>query len=295
MPTLVLSVFQQARAWFICPAVTAVLLSAYGLSVGIPSLRAEDGAAPPEGFVALFNGKDLTGWHKNPEKIGHGTGGDWSVVDGILQGQQDPPGSGNGGILLTDEKFGDFELLIDCKPDWGVCSGLFLRGNDQGACFQVMVDYHDAGNVGHIYGEGTGGFNNRPFDIFGEYEGKDPKGKLLAVVGRPNDAPVPAAYSIRPADWAKAWKVNDWNTLRVRVAGNPPKITTWLNEAKVTEFDGQTFDAPQYNREAVAEQLGPRGSVAVQVHGGTGWPQGAYCRWKNIFIKPLDGGAEAAK
>lgn len=106
----------------------------------------------------MFDGKTLKGWHKNPERIGHGTGGRWFVQDGAIQGEQDPPGSGNGGILLTDKKFKNFELKIDMKPDWGVCSGLFLRGNDRGQCIQMMVDYHDAGNVGHLYGEGTGGF-----------------------------------------------------------------------------------------------------------------------------------------
>jgi hypothetical protein len=32
----------------------------------------------------------------------------------------------------------------------------------------MMVGYHDNGNVGNIYGEGTGGFNSRAFDINGE-------------------------------------------------------------------------------------------------------------------------------
>src|SRR5690242_17353271 len=80
-----------------------------------------------QGWVVLFDGKTLDGWHKNPEKIGHGTGGHWAVEDGAITGEQDPPGSGNGGILLTDRTFGDFELSIDMKPDWGVCSGLFIR------------------------------------------------------------------------------------------------------------------------------------------------------------------------
>ena len=124
--------------------------------------------AADDDFKPIFDGKTLNGWHKNPERIGHGTGGSWVVEDGAISGEQDPPGSGNGGILLTDEKFKDFELLIDMKPDWGVCSGLFVRSNDKGQCFQMMVDYHDRGNVGHIYGEGTGGFNTRPYDIFGE-------------------------------------------------------------------------------------------------------------------------------
>ncbi|MBC7854801.1 MAG: DUF1080 domain-containing protein, partial [Pirellulaceae bacterium] len=74
-------------------------------------------AAPAkEDWITLFDGKTLKGWHKNPEKIGHGTGGIWQVEEGAIAGEQDPPGSGNGGILLTDRKFGDFELLIDMKP-----------------------------------------------------------------------------------------------------------------------------------------------------------------------------------
>src|SRR5262249_20280528 len=120
---------------------------AIGLLAAIGSAaRAEDG------WIDLFDGKTLDGWHKNPQKIGHGTGGQWTVEDGAIVGEQDPPGSGNGGILLTDRKFKNFEVRIDLKPDWGICSGFFLRSNDKGQCLQMMVDYHDAGDVGHIYG-----------------------------------------------------------------------------------------------------------------------------------------------
>jgi hypothetical protein len=84
--------------------------------------------ADAEGWVTLFDGKTLEGWHKNPEKIGHGTGGHWTVEPGgALAGEQDPPGSGNGGILLTDPKFGEFELSIELKPAWGGDSGVFVR------------------------------------------------------------------------------------------------------------------------------------------------------------------------
>ena len=148
-------------------------VSAAGASTALSVLGVRAYAAPPTSeWINLFDGNSLKGWHKNPQKIGHGTGGIWRVEDGTITGEQDPPGSGNGGILLTDQTFGDFELMIDMMPDWGVCSGLFLRGNDRGQCFQMMVDYHDAGNVGQIYGEGTGGFNTRTFDIDGEYDEK---------------------------------------------------------------------------------------------------------------------------
>lgn len=259
--------------------IMAFVFAAILLPAGLPAGESE------EGFIELFDGKTLTGWHKNPEKIGHGTGGLWYVEDGVLTGEQDPPGSGNGGILLTDRKFGDFELLIDMKPDFGPDSGVFVRSNDQGQCFQMMVDYHSDGNVGHIYGEGSGGFNNRPFVINPVLN--DAK-ELVGLTTKPSDLEVPPAYSISGEEWLKTWKLNDWNTCKIRVVGNPAVITTWINGQKISEFDGNTFESPQYDKAKVAELLGPQGHIAVQVHGGGGaWPKGAKCRWKNIKVKPL--------
>lgn len=244
-------------------------------------------AAPTKkGWTELFDGKSLKGWHKNPKKIGHGTGGRWAVEDGTITGEQDPPGSGNGGILLTDQKFGDFELLIDMKPDWGVCSGLFIRGNDLGQCIQMMVDYHDAGNVGQLYGEGTRGFNTRTFDINGKY---DDKKQLIGITTAKHltAASVGLNYSCTPAAWVKTWKVDGWNTARVLVQGDHPRIVTWINGLKVCEFDGNTATTERYDKDFVRQTLGNSGSIAVQVHGGTGWPKGSKCRWKNIRIRSL--------
>ncbi len=236
-------------------------------------------------WIKLFDGKTLDGWHKNPKRIGHGTGGKWIVEGGAIVGEQDPPGSGNGGILLSDRKFGDFEVKIDMNHDWGPCSGFFLRSNDKGQCFQVMVDFHDAGNVGHIYGEGTGAFNNRAFDINGQV--KD--GKLVAITGdnlrKPSEHG--CVYTCTPGEWVKAWRVGKWNTLKVRCVGKYPRITTWLNGQKICEFDGATFKQSQYDREKVHGILGDKGSIAVQVHGGGGWPKGAKVRWRNILVREL--------
>ena len=46
----------------------------------------------------------------------------------------------------------------------------------------MMVDFHDAGNVGHLHGEGTTGFNLRTFDINGKYDG----GKYLTGITTAN-------------------------------------------------------------------------------------------------------------
>ena len=135
--------------------------------------------------------------------------GRWQVEDGAIVGEQDPPGSGNGGVLLTDKKFGDFELLIDMKPDWGVCSGLFLRGNDMGQCFQMMVDYHDAGNVGQLYGEGTTGFNTRTFDINGKYD-NDKRLVGISTANHKSVSDVSLVHSCKPQEWVEAWKLDDW-------------------------------------------------------------------------------------
>ena len=84
-----------------------------------------------------------------------------------------------------------------------------------------------------------------------------------------------------PEQCVKVWKVNDWNTVKVRVEGKYSKITTWINGLKVYSFDGATVKTDKYEKQGIFENLGPNGSIAVQVHGGTGWPSDATFRSKN--------------
>jgi hypothetical protein len=251
------------------------------------SSHAAEPPAGADGWIVLFDGKTLDGWHKNPEKIGHGTGGRWSVEpDGVLAGEQDPPGSGNGGILLTDRQFGDFELSIEMKPNWGSDSGIFLRSTDKGQCIQMMVDYYNRGSVGHFYGEATGGWGARTFSLRGEEE----NGKLVSLraTRRQPAAEVGLAKSCTPEEWLKAWKIGDWNHALVRVEGGRlPVITTYINGLKVGVFNAANSTAEKYDREEVARLLGERGSIALQVHGGDSYPPGARCRYRNIRIREL--------
>ena len=125
--------------------------------IAIPFLCAADS---DDGFVSLFDGKTLKGWHVSA-KTGHSgtskhkSGGRWVVEDGAITGSQDIPG--NGGIVITDEQFGDFEVSIEMKNDFGPDSGLFLRSTEDGKAWQAMIDYHKDGNLMGIYGEGLGG------------------------------------------------------------------------------------------------------------------------------------------
>jgi hypothetical protein len=238
-------------------------------------------AFPQRGFQPLFNGKDLQGWHKNPQKIGHGTGGSWRVENGVIVGEQDPPGSGNGGILLSDEKFGNFEVIFEVWPDWGVDSGFFLRSTDTGKCYQVMIDYHEDGNVGEIYREGLDGVTNRTFLLQGVYEDaeKTRLKEIRAIRAPKTDRGAGGAPVFDLARWNKIWRLNGWNTIRARVEGNPPTITTWVNGTEITRYvSDKKFEGV----------LGDTGSVAVQVHGGKkAWPEGAKIRFRNIRVKPL--------
>ena len=262
-----------------------------GVSLLPDAALAQEEALSEDGFVSLFDGKSLAGWHTNAQKIFHGTGGKWRVEDGAITGEQEP--AGNGGILMTDQPYGDFELRLELKPDWGVDSGVFLRTNEQGVCFQVYCDYHDHGNVGWISTETTSGEKRmiiRPFNIFAKL---DEQKKLTGFETKPDERPIAfkpdyLKYCATADAWLSTWKINDWNTMRIRCTGEYPRITTWLNNTKLADFDGATCPQPDYKKDDMLRQLGRQGPIALQVHGGKQlWTEGAKCRWRNIRVKPL--------
>jgi hypothetical protein len=263
----------------------AFLISCGVAAIGLAT-RARGGGEP----VSLFDGKMLNGWHKPPKRIGHGTGGHWWVEDAVLSGEQDPPGSGNGGILLSDERFGDFEMQLEMRPDWGPDTGVFFRCTDRGEGFQMYVDYHKGGNVGHLRGEMPGAFAMKPFQIFAR-GGTDDGPASFRTEPDPRALKWPAnvyEYSCTPEQWLKAWRPNQWNTARIRCTGKYPQITTWLNGEKICHWNGENCPLPEYDKERVFKILGREGSIGLQIHGGKAmWPTGRRCRWRNINIKRL--------
>ena len=161
-------------------------------------------------------------------RIGHGTGGQWLVHDHAIVGQQDPPGSGNGGLLLTDQKLANFELTVDMPHDWGPCSEIFFRCTEQGAGFQMYVGYHDRGNVGHLRGEMPNSFAIMPFQLTGTMDGQ---GRLTGFTIQQDSrtAKWPTGVyqqTCTPRDWLKAWRLDTWNAARTRCQGVHPQITT---------------------------------------------------------------------
>lgn len=217
------------------------------------------------GFVPIFDGKSLAGWHVSAQSghsgaSGHKSGGRWAVENGAIVGSQDTPG--NGGIVITDAAFGNFEVALEMNNDFVPDSGLFLRSTEKGQAYQYMVDYHANGNLAGIYGEGlSGNISLRNFDF---------TDKVTEIKPHECSFPLP----IKPADWPNFWHHGQWNELRARIVGNPPKITTWINGVRFMEFE----DSEKRHPDA--------GGIALQVHGG-GDSTREFVRYRNIRVKVL--------
>jgi hypothetical protein len=95
------------------------LLAATLLSLAAMAAR---GAEDDEGFVPLFNGKDLTGWTMRGYK--KAANDQWTVRDGVLAAK---PGSG---WLGTEKMYGDFVLRLEWRVPTNGNSGVYLRVPD---------------------------------------------------------------------------------------------------------------------------------------------------------------------
>ena len=277
--------------------------------------------APPEGFRSLFDGRTLAGWHALPraqaakqEKTGAATDpnspfakalrsrGRWTVQDGILVGEQDPPASGLGGYLVSDDAFGDFELLIDAKPDWAVDTGVLVRTTPPGNVgIQVLIDHRRSGGIGGFYGNGLAGFHAMPYQ-FSAIMDKD--GRPIGLQQEDPTTTIESgsaakrrllSYAAPAEEFLKAWKFGDWNTFKIRSVGELPRLTTWINGTKICEVDTATITWPKFDAQEMLAQIGRRGHLSLEVHsngpndllGKDRWAPGAVCRWRNIFIREL--------
>jgi hypothetical protein len=111
-----------------------------------PDLKAVKYGEP----IALFNGKDLTGWRLIDPKQKNG----FSVVDGVMSNN---PAQVEGqphvsyGNIRTDQEFMDFNLKLEVSVPTGGNSGVYLRGMYE---IQVLDSYKkplDPHNMGALY------------------------------------------------------------------------------------------------------------------------------------------------
>ena len=247
--------------------ITALLLA--GLAALLLSAAgAENRKEKPDdkGFESIFDGKTLQGWHVSA-KSGHSatskhrSGGRWVVEDGTLVGSQDKPG--NGGLIITDKSYGDFEVTLEMRNDFGPDSGLFLRSTEDGKAYQALIDYHSGGNLMGVYGEGLSpGFHVYNFQFLDSPE-------------KIKEHECSFALPVSAEKWPDFWKHHQWNELRARIVGNPPKITTWIKGVKFLEWSD------------TRKRAGDKGGIALQVHGGGDYTK-QFVRYRNIRIKQLD-------
>ena len=203
-----------------------------------------------EGFVCLFNGKDLEGWKglvENPikrakmssEQLAQAQAKadelmkkDWIVENGELVY------IGHGwDNICTVKDYADFELLVDWRldpngnePD----AGVYLRGAPQVQIWDIRRT-----NVGAQVGSG-GLYNNQ----------KNPS-KPTSVEDN---------------------KLGEWNTFRIIMKGE--KVTVFLNGTKVVD------DVVLENYWDRKLPIFPKDQIEMQAHGSR-------CYFRNIYVKEL--------
>ncbi len=181
-----------------------------------------------EGFVPLFNGKDLSGWKglvKDPparekmtpkelEKEQKAADEDmrrhWRVVDGTLAFD------GQGQSLCTARDYAGFELFVDWKIETGGDSGIYLHGSPQVQIWDPVQ-----------WPEGSGGL----------YNNKAGPSKPLCPADRP---------------------VGEWNTFFIRMEGE--RVTVYLNGILVVD------DVVMENYWERDKPIYPAGQIELQAH-----------------------------
>ncbi|HEX5270085.1 MAG TPA: DUF1080 domain-containing protein [Gemmataceae bacterium] len=233
------------------PAFARALLLSAALAV-VPLARGE-APNPPKGFTALFNGKDLSGWHGMPhtnpydlaampeaermaqiDKWTADAKKHWTVQNGELVND------GNGAYLTTDKDYGDIELLIDYKTVPKADSGIYLRGTPQ---VQIWDTTKEGGQWKLGADKGSGGlWNNSP-----GAPGKDP----LVLADKP---------------------FGEWNHFRILMVGE--RVTVYLNDKLVVDH------ARLENFWDKKKALPKAGVIQLQTHGGE-------IRWRNVFVREI--------
>ncbi len=208
---------------------------------------------PPQGFTALFNGKDLTGWHGmahfDPYKLAAMPDAErqaqiakwtedakrhWTVQNGELVND------GHGAYLTTDQEFGDIELLIEYKTVPKADSGIYLRATPQ---IQIWDYTKEGGKWDRGADKGSGGLWNNSKGA----PGKDP----LVLADKP---------------------FGQWNSFRILQVGE--RTTIYLNGKLVVDHARmENF----WNRKLPLLLKGP---IQLQTHGGE-------IRWRNIYGRAI--------
>ena len=166
-------------------------------------------AMAEDGWVELFNGKNLDGW---TQRNGTAT---YEVKDGTLVGTT-AEGSPNS-FLCTDKEYGDFELTFEVKVHDRLNSGCQIRsktfngpkGRVNGPQVEIEASGKNGAEAGYIYGEALSTGWLTPMQELKKH---------------------------------KHFKDGEWNAYRIVAEG--PRIQVWINGEQVSDLtDNKRFES----------------------------------------------------
>jgi len=205
--------------------------------------------SPPEGFQAIFNGKDLTGWEGSPEY--------WSVKDGCLTGNTDGTLKYNRFIIWRGGTLKNFDLRVQVKVTSGGNSGLNYRSKHRPDLGEAVVTGYQCDVVA----------NNPDYNgMLYEERGR----RILAHTGEKVVIDGEGQPWVVEKIPVKEFKPGEWHDFRVLVQGNHHQH--WIDNHPTVDV----IDLDEKNRAL-------EGILGVQVHVGPKME----IQYRNFFVKHL--------
>jgi len=205
------------------------------------------GASSGDGFVPLFNGKDLSGWQAAP-------GNGWVVEEGVLALKNREDGKEhNADYLWTKASYGDFILELEFKVPTQANSGIFLRTSDLKDPVFTGLEIQVSNSFGR------------------------PELSRGGTAGALYDCVAPTKNAARPA--------GEWNQVRITCKGS--RIAVVLNGEAIVDADLDRWTEPQKNPDGsknkfprAMKDFARSGYIGLQDHGRPVW-------YRNIRLQPL--------